>query len=1517
MTSFNDKELFTLIENKGVAKPEKRTFIDSLGQSYTVISEGIQTDESWIEYIDEYSNIINDTPTDFNSKSGEGDLECENKKILEKLKWYNKVNVPDVGKRKTNATAASGKKNHNRPGSTQGRISAFVSGPSRKTNLRLSRSSLTGSHQCSRKKSEVDSYVKKLIKNTDRSDPNTKYLQDNSEAELEKTIEKELYLRKKGHKKQQKNDSVRMKTTDHVVTDDSENVSKSDGSSDENQVVEAYSRIHDAYVKDDRNLDSASQYSGSNEDPYMEEEEADDFESDLDSKFDYAGRLKSTLRDPRKKKGKKNQDLDNQPSGYRTSYDMGIHATENFKKLLEFSKAMRAENKLEQLQSNYHNLQETNNSFGGRNMNRTKSHFENFKRQTRGSAMRHLHNYSAKRMRVLLDAQMDEVIIRDDDSRAQQANATSIKHQISSTEDENEIDQVKIETNAAAPGNPRISVCTMAPRLTKAERLEAENQNWLMARRPSKRPTVGPDQLANLQDLNSFTASRLGVQNQEISVSRKNSYNPNASFLNFETLDEVSEGGSSYQDKIDPEHPYGLDWEQNANYRNSDSDATDQRKSSASGNSFQNCKISDENENDRNPEPPSASNSRLSVVIPPKIDYAELKQAAEKRVQEAKEKREKSILKPLKFDKKMQEALMKTSLPRESPIKKNRRRSKSTAASGTRPSVMINGLESHHVGLEREASVFDTNAFDAPRKTIPNGHRKSIAMIAAGRKSIRNQNNKNAKNSQNYGFEEEEENDDEAYDAFEGDNFGGHQNLSKDNNNQYDMMRGFHDRKPKINGKETNFDRGTDLEGKNSNVSMMSMIRTNKTNQLIQFNLSNSANKKWIKEPSDPNFVKDSKAKNDEDLSSIPLYLLLAHMDGNLDKIISETKNAGRRHKGDKLQERMKQWNSTARETQMGLGRGAMSRKASVGDLKAFHLHHRGSRRESSMFLPLRRPIMQHPGDRLNHLLRNMKNFKRLDGFQHEDPNITMAYKIEYYHKLEISNNNLVNNKKLFEKCLEKRRKCIPNFKFDPMQTLTISRKSAKYFTTIFYYPNNKGSYGKSKGTIALIAFRSHDAEENVVFHAFDKDTGRCILSGDSNHNVTFGDFYFNCKNHNLYDNRSSRACNALFSDKTCLKISDWFNIRYVKKGQCSLKENSLVVTFFNRVKLDYEQHVTNTFQSINRQLVIEIPKIKSNLSAGDNLGSTDMTINKTLKEPIDDIRNSRHFNPSYKNLDNTAFETFLRHIRKKISTVVKNSNDALRAMKIQNELSSINVRQDLLKAQTRLKSKIYVPVTSRSPKKLSKSVKASQDKRKLSQIPESNNSTMSMKVITSRPTRTTVRNSKFTPTTENATRKSEISSRKSHAQTLKNRKSSTATTTRFSTSSRGSVGFYNNNLKTQNSVCSVRSTNSRLLPKRLTNTMTPIRTNRNGTHSISNKYHPALKIRIENNLSLESLHNNNNNLINHPKNRLSNERQKSISGIKIDASDSAEKLNQELRGTLTHKQTWDSQYYLNMINKR
>lgn len=670
----------------------------------------------------------------------------------------------------------------------------------------------------------------------------------------------------------------------------------------------------------------------------------------------------------------------------------------------------------------------------------------------------------------------------------------------------------------------------------------------------------------------------------------------------------------------------------------------------------------------------------------------------------------------------------------------------------------------------------------------------------------------------------------------------------------------------------------------------MSMLRTNKTNQLIQFNLSNNANKKWIKEPSDPNFVKDTTAKNDTDLSSIPLYLLLAHMDGNLDKIISETKNAGRRLKGDKLQERMKQWNSTARETQMGMG----ARKASVANLKAFHLHHRGSRRDSMLFLPLRRPIMQHPGDRLNHLLRHMKNFKTLDGFQHEDPDITMAYKIEYYNKLD----RPTMNSELYKSCLEKRRKCLPNFKFDPMQTLSISRKSAKYFTTIFYYPNKS----KPKGTIALIAFRSHDAEENVVFHAFDKDTGRCILSGDSNHNVTFGEYYFNCKNHNLYDNRSSRACNAMFSDKTSLKISDWFNIRYVKKGQCSLKQNSLVLTFFNKVKLDYDQNVTNTFQSINRQLIIQVPKVKKQLDCGDDHESLSNE-EKSIDEPIDDIRNSRHFNPSYKNLDNTAFETYLRHIRKKVSVVIRNSNDALRKIKIQNELSSINVRQDLLKKQTRLKSKIYVPVASRSPEKIPKSER--KNERKLSKIQENKNSlgdNMSRLSIN--------RQSKMTNRKSEVARKSRVSQARNHKLTGESR---TSINSKFSLSSKGStknqmamVHDVKNPHTSHLSLSSIKSCNSRLLTKRST-AMAPIRTTRNGSHS--NKYHPALKIRIDNNLSVESLDKSSDKT----NSNLSNNFQMS----KIDVSESADKLNQELRGILTHKQTWDSQYYLNMLNRK
>ena len=55
-----DYELFELAYNSNVANPEKLTYVNSRGDEFTVLSESCQTDESWIEYVDEYHNIIAD-----------------------------------------------------------------------------------------------------------------------------------------------------------------------------------------------------------------------------------------------------------------------------------------------------------------------------------------------------------------------------------------------------------------------------------------------------------------------------------------------------------------------------------------------------------------------------------------------------------------------------------------------------------------------------------------------------------------------------------------------------------------------------------------------------------------------------------------------------------------------------------------------------------------------------------------------------------------------------------------------------------------------------------------------------------------------------------------------------------------------------------------------------------------------------------------------------------------------------------------------------------------------------------------------------------------------------------------------------------------------------------------------------------------------------------------------------------------------------------------------------------------
>jgi len=58
-----DYELFELAYNSNVANPEKCVYVNDQGVEFSVLSEGCQTDESWMEYIDEYRSIINPPKT--------------------------------------------------------------------------------------------------------------------------------------------------------------------------------------------------------------------------------------------------------------------------------------------------------------------------------------------------------------------------------------------------------------------------------------------------------------------------------------------------------------------------------------------------------------------------------------------------------------------------------------------------------------------------------------------------------------------------------------------------------------------------------------------------------------------------------------------------------------------------------------------------------------------------------------------------------------------------------------------------------------------------------------------------------------------------------------------------------------------------------------------------------------------------------------------------------------------------------------------------------------------------------------------------------------------------------------------------------------------------------------------------------------------------------------------------------------------------------------------------------------
>ena len=50
----SERGLYQILIKENIAKPIKCTYIDNNGFEFTVVSEGIQTDESWMEYVDEY-----------------------------------------------------------------------------------------------------------------------------------------------------------------------------------------------------------------------------------------------------------------------------------------------------------------------------------------------------------------------------------------------------------------------------------------------------------------------------------------------------------------------------------------------------------------------------------------------------------------------------------------------------------------------------------------------------------------------------------------------------------------------------------------------------------------------------------------------------------------------------------------------------------------------------------------------------------------------------------------------------------------------------------------------------------------------------------------------------------------------------------------------------------------------------------------------------------------------------------------------------------------------------------------------------------------------------------------------------------------------------------------------------------------------------------------------------------------------------------------------------------------------
>ena len=50
----SERGFYQILIKENISKPIKCTYIDNNGFEFTVVSEGIQTDESWMEYVDEY-----------------------------------------------------------------------------------------------------------------------------------------------------------------------------------------------------------------------------------------------------------------------------------------------------------------------------------------------------------------------------------------------------------------------------------------------------------------------------------------------------------------------------------------------------------------------------------------------------------------------------------------------------------------------------------------------------------------------------------------------------------------------------------------------------------------------------------------------------------------------------------------------------------------------------------------------------------------------------------------------------------------------------------------------------------------------------------------------------------------------------------------------------------------------------------------------------------------------------------------------------------------------------------------------------------------------------------------------------------------------------------------------------------------------------------------------------------------------------------------------------------------------